>query len=90
MSVDSDLGQATADEPTADNPDAFIRVAVADGWGVVQHIKRTRGVAIAERAVTDALRRKRLKFHQVGQVRYVTPRQIDAWLDSCIVPPQGH
>ena len=53
--------------------------------GIEAHIEKTYpGLDMAPRAIEDALRRGHLKFYQFGQRRYVTPKRIDEWLQSCV------
>lgn len=67
------------------DPGPYIRFKLNDTADIEAHIaKRYDGLDIAPRAIEDALRRRQLKFYQIGQKRYVTPELIDEWLQSCV------
>jgi hypothetical protein len=58
---------------------------LTDTWDIEKYIDKSRpGMDIKPRTIEDALRRRQLRFYQVGQKRYTTPLLIDEWLNTLL------
>lgn len=61
----------------------LIPVTTRMGVFVVKHVREQRGCSIAERAVTDAVRRRQLRTIRIGMDRFTCATWIESWLASC-------
>ena len=65
----------------------YIHFKLTDVDDIIDDIEyRHDGLRVAPRAIENALRRKQLRFYQVGKRRYTSTALIDEWLESLKTP----
>jgi hypothetical protein len=86
MTVDTDYRLLTEREAieaaVAGDCNVWLKVSQTYAKSVKEVVERRRKRFVADRTITDAIRRRQLGFHQVGRQRYTTLALIDEWLES--------